>query len=47
MGWDAALIVPLLMRDGRPRGALGVYAPKPRTFSDWDTRLLTLLATPP
>lgn len=44
MGWDAALIVPLLMRDGRPRGALGVYAPKPRTFSDWDTRLLTLLA---
>lgn len=44
MGWDAALIVPLMMRDGRPRGALGVYAPKPRTFSDWDTRLLTLLA---
>ncbi|MCC7359445.1 MAG: GAF domain-containing protein [Anaerolineales bacterium] len=44
MGWDAALIVPLLMRDGRPRGALGVYAPKPRTFSDWDTRLLSLLA---
>lgn len=44
MGWDVALIAPLLMRDGTPRGALAVYAPGPRTFSDWDTRLLTSLA---
>jgi GAF domain-containing protein len=44
MGWEAALIAPLLMRDGTPRGALGVYSPEPRTFSDWDTRLLTCLA---
>jgi GAF domain-containing protein len=44
MGWEAALIVPLLMRDGTARGALGVYAPEARGFSDWDARLLTCLA---
>ena len=44
MGWEAALIVPLLMRDGTARGALGVYAREARGFSDWDARLLTCLA---
>jgi GAF domain-containing protein len=44
MGWESALIVPLLMRDGTPRGALGVYAQETRGFSDWDARLLTCLA---
>jgi signal transduction histidine kinase len=44
MGWESALIVPLLMRDGTPRGALGVYARETRGFSDWDVRLLTCLA---
>lgn len=44
MGWAAALVVPLSSRDGTPRGALGVYTPEPRAFSDWDTRLLTSLA---
>jgi GAF domain-containing protein len=43
MDWSAALIVPLTIRDGTPRGALGVYTPEPRSFSDWDTRLLSLL----
>ena len=44
MGWAAALVVPLSIRNGQPRGALAVYTPEPRTFSDWDTRLLTSLA---
>jgi signal transduction histidine kinase len=44
MGWASALIVPLLMRDGTPRGALAVYASETRPFSDWDMRLLTCLA---
>ena len=43
MDWSAALIVPLSIRDGTPRGALGVYTPEPREFSDGDTRLLSLL----
>ena len=43
MDWAAALIVPLTIRDGTPRGALGIYTPEPRSFSDWDTRLLTVL----
>ena len=43
MDWAAALIVPLTIRDGTPRGALGVYTPEPRSFSDWDTRLLSVL----
>jgi len=43
MAWAAALIVPLTIRDGTPRGALGVYTAEPRSFSDWDTRLLTVL----
>jgi len=45
----SALIVPLITRDHTPhggvaRGAFGVYTLAPRTFSDWDTRLLTSLA---
>ncbi len=44
MGWAAALIVPLSIRNGQPRGALGLYTAEPRTFTDWDTRLLTSLA---
>jgi len=43
-GWVSALIVPLVGRDGKPRGAFGVYTTEPRAFSDWDTRLLTSLA---
>ena len=43
MDWSAALIVPLSIRDGTPRGALGLYTPEPREFSDGDTRLLSLL----
>jgi GAF domain-containing protein len=43
MHWSAALIVPLTIRDGTPRGALGIYTPEPRAFSDWDTRLLSVL----
>jgi GAF domain-containing protein len=44
MGWVSGLVVPLLMRDGTPRGALTLYAVEPRTFSAWDMRLLTWLA---
>lgn len=44
MHWVSALIVPLVSRDGTPRGAFGVYAVEPRAFSDWDTRLLVCLA---
>jgi GAF domain-containing protein len=44
MGWVSGLIVPLLMRDGTPRGALTLYTSEPRTFSEWDQRLLTWLA---
>ncbi len=44
MGWVSGLIVPLLMRDGTPRGALTLYTAEPRTFSEWDQRLLTWLA---
>ena len=44
MGWTSALIVPLVVRDGPPRGAFGVYTTESRTFSDWDTRLLACLA---
>ena len=41
--------MPLITRDRAPqggvaRGALGVYTTSPRTFSDWDTRLLSSLA---
>ncbi len=43
MDWSAALIVPLTIRDGTPRGALGIYTSEPRSFSDWDTRLLSVL----
>jgi GAF domain-containing protein len=44
MGWVSGLIVPLLMRDGTPRGALTLYSAEPRSFSEWDQRLLTWLA---
>ena len=44
MGWVAGLIVPLLMRDGTPRGALTLYTSEPRAFSEWDQRLLSWLA---
>ncbi len=44
MGWASALIVPLLMPDGAVRGVLAVYSAEPRAYTDWDTRLLTLLA---
>ncbi|MBN2083654.1 MAG: GAF domain-containing protein [Anaerolineales bacterium] len=44
MGWVSGLIVPLLMRDGTPRGALTLYSSEPRAFSEWDQRLLTWLA---
>jgi len=44
MGWVSGLIVPLQMRDGTPRGALTLYSAEPRTFSEWDQRLLTWLA---
>ena len=42
--WVSGLIVPLLMRDGTPRGALTLYSSEPRDFSEWDQRLLTWLA---
>lgn len=44
MGWVSGLVVPLLMRDGTPRGALTLYAAEAREFSEWDKRLLTWLA---
>jgi GAF domain-containing protein len=44
MGWVSGLIVPLLMRDGTPRGALTLYTSERREFSEWDQRLLTWLA---
>jgi GAF domain-containing protein len=44
MGWVSGLVVPLLMRDGTPRGALTLYTSEPRAFSEWDQRLLTWLA---
>jgi GAF domain-containing protein len=44
MGWVSGLVIPLLMRDGTPRGALTLYASEPREFSEWDKRLLTWLA---
>jgi signal transduction histidine kinase len=44
MGWVSGLVVPLLMRDGTPRGALTLYSSEQRAFSEWDQRLLTWLA---
>jgi GAF domain-containing protein len=44
MGWVSGMIVPLLMRDGTPRGALTLYSSEPRSFSEWDQRLLSWLA---
>jgi GAF domain-containing protein len=44
MRWVSGMIVPLLMRDGTPRGALTLYTSESREFSEWDQRLLTWLA---
>jgi GAF domain-containing protein len=44
MGWVSGLIIPLLMRDGTPRGALTLYAAEAREYTEWDKRLLTWLA---
>lgn len=44
MKWVSALVVPLVGRDGAPLGAFGVYTTTPRTFTDWETRLLAALA---
>lgn len=45
-GWVSAIIVPLLMPDGdrRALGSFSLYANRLRDFSDWDKKLLTLLA---
>ncbi|MEW5957544.1 MAG: GAF domain-containing sensor histidine kinase [Chloroflexota bacterium] len=45
-GWVSAIIVPLLMPDARRRalGSFSLYANRLRDFSDWDKKLLTLLA---
>ncbi len=42
--WVAAVVMPLIGRDGVPRGAFGVYSQTPRNFNDWEMRLLTALA---
>lgn len=44
MGWISGLGVPMLGRDGAPVGVFSVYTVTPRTFSDWETRLLASLA---
>jgi signal transduction histidine kinase len=44
LGLMSALIAPLIDREGKARGAFGVYAGTPRDFSDWDMRLLACLA---
>lgn len=44
LGLMSALIAPLIDRDGKARGAFGVYSSTPRDFSDWDMRLLVCLA---
>jgi GAF domain-containing protein len=45
-GWVSAIIVPLLMpnEDRRAVGSFSLYANRLRDFSDWDKKLLTLLA---
>lgn len=43
-GWRSALVVPLIARNGGPIGAFSLYTTTVRTFSDWDKRLLTVLA---
>jgi GAF domain-containing protein len=43
-GWRSALIVPLLVRQSTPIGAFSLYTTTVRNFSDWDKRLLTVLA---
>lgn len=42
--WVSAVVMPLIGRDGVPRGAFGVYSQTPRVFNDWEMRLLTALA---
>jgi GAF domain-containing protein len=44
LGLMSALIAPLIDREGKARGAFGVYSSEPRDFSDWDMRLLACLA---
>ena len=44
LGLMSGLIAPLIDRDGKARGAFGVYSSTPREFSDWDMRLLACLA---
>jgi GAF domain-containing protein len=44
-GWVSAIIVPLLMPgSGQALGCLSLYAHALRDFSDWDKKLLTILA---
>lgn len=43
-GWRSALIVPLIARNGEPVGAFSLYTTTIRTFSDWDKRLVSVLA---
>ncbi len=45
-GWVSAIIVPLLMPDGNRRalGSFSLYSNHLRDFSNWDKKLLTLLA---
>lgn len=44
MGRPSALIVPLVVRDGTPRGCFAAYAAQSRRFTDREARLLTSLA---
>ncbi|RMF03990.1 MAG: GAF domain-containing protein, partial [Chloroflexi bacterium] len=45
-GWVSAIVVPLLASkdDALPVGSFALYAPELRDFSDWDKKLLTVLA---
>lgn len=45
-GWVSAIIVPLLIPDGDrpPVGSFSLYAGGLRDFSDWDKKLITVLA---
>ena len=47
-GWKHAMIAPLLASDGQPVGAFSVYGSAveslPKTVSDWDNKVLTILA---
>ncbi|HYN89446.1 MAG TPA: GAF domain-containing protein, partial [Ardenticatenaceae bacterium] len=43
-GWRSALVAPLIDRMGAAIGAFSLYTTTPRDFSDWDKRLLSVLA---